>query len=72
MCDLVFVSFVQSQAGREVTHLKWPWHAISGVILVDQARSLSWEERYVKMAGVAPVKLLDEVRERLAALLQID
>ena len=47
-------------------------HAISGIILVDQARSLSWEERYVKMAGVAPVKLLDEVRERLAALLQID
>jgi hypothetical protein len=39
---------------------------------VDQARSLSWEERYVKMVGVAPVKLLDEVRERLAALLQID
>jgi hypothetical protein len=29
-------------------------------------------ERYAKMAGVAPVKLLDEVRERLAALLQID
>jgi hypothetical protein len=27
---------------------------------------------YVKMAGVTPVKLLDEVRERLAALLQID
>lgn len=73
MCDPVFVSFVQSQAGREVTHLKWPLgHAISGVILVDQVRSLSSEERYVKMAGVAPVKLLDEVRERLAALLQID
>jgi hypothetical protein len=30
------------------------------------------EKRYVKMAGVTPVKLLDEVRERLAALLQID
>jgi mRNA interferase MazF len=47
-------------------------HAISGIILVDQVRSLSWEKRYVKMAGVAPVSLLDEVRERLAALLQID
>jgi mRNA interferase MazF len=47
-------------------------HAISGIILVDQIRSVSWEQRYVKMTGVAPVKLLDEVRERLAALLQID
>jgi mRNA interferase MazF len=49
-----------------------PGHAISGVILVDQVRSVSWEKRYVKVAGVAPVKLLDEVRERLAALLQIE
>ena len=46
--------------------------AISGVILVDQVRSVAWEKRYVKIAGVAPVKLLDEVRERLAVLLQID
>ena len=46
--------------------------AISGAILVDQVRSVSWEKRYVKMAGVAPLKLLDDVRERLAALLQID
>ena len=75
MSDLVFVLFVQLQAGREV----YPFevvipegHVISGVILVDQARSLSWEKRYVKMAGMAAVKLLDEVRERLAALLQIE
>ena len=46
--------------------------AISGVILVDQVRSVSWEKRYVKVAGAAPAKLLDEVRERLAALLQIE
>jgi mRNA interferase MazF len=47
-------------------------HAISGIILVDQIRSVSWEKRYIKIAGVAAVKLLNEVRERLAALLQID
>jgi mRNA interferase MazF len=47
-------------------------HAIAGVILVDQLRSLSWEKRYVKMAGAAPVQVLDDVRERLAVLLQID
>jgi mRNA interferase MazF len=49
-----------------------PGHAIAGIILVDQARSVSWEKRYVKAASVAPVELLDEVRERLGALLQID
>ena len=46
--------------------------AISGIILVDQVRSVSWEKRYVKMAGVTSAKLLDEVRERLATLLLID
>jgi mRNA interferase MazF len=47
-------------------------HAIAGVVLVDQVRSLSWEKRYLKLAGAAPAQVLDEVRERLAVLLQID
>jgi mRNA interferase MazF len=47
-------------------------YAISGIILVDQMRGVSWAKRYVRMASVAPAELLDEVRERLAALLQID
>ncbi len=47
-------------------------HAISGVILADQPRSVSWEKRYAKIAGMASVRLVDEVRERLAVLLQID
>ncbi len=47
-------------------------HAISGVVLADQVRSLSWEKRYVKMAGAASSELLDEVRERLAVLLGIE
>jgi hypothetical protein len=34
--------------------------------------NVSWEKRYVKMVSVAPAELLNEVRERLAALLQID
>ena len=48
-----------------------PGHAIAGIILVDQVRSVPWE-KHVKMASVAPAELLDEVREHLAALLQID
>jgi mRNA interferase MazF len=35
-------------------------HAISGISLVDQVRSLSWEKHFVKMAGMAPAKLLDD------------
>jgi len=49
-----------------------PSHAISGIVLVDQVRSLFWEKRYIKIAGMAAVGLIDEVRERLAVLLQID
>ena len=47
-------------------------HAISGVVLADQTCSVSWEKRYVKIPGTASAKLIDEVRERLGALLQID
>jgi mRNA interferase MazF len=45
---------------------------ISGVVLADQPRSVSWEKRHVKIAGMASAKLVEEVRERLAVLLQID
>jgi hypothetical protein len=40
--------------------------------LAHQPRSVPWEKRYVKITGMASAKLVDEVRERLAALLQID
>jgi mRNA interferase MazF len=39
--------------------------------LADQPRSVSWEKRHVKIAGMASPKLVEEVRERLAVLLQI-
>jgi len=75
MCDLAFASSVQLRAAHEVTRFEVAIpqrHAISGVILVDQVRSVSWEKRYVKMAGAATIELLNEVRERLAVLLEID
>ena len=43
--------------------------ALSGVVLADQPRSVSWQKRYVRYAGRAPAALLDDVRERLHALL---
>jgi mRNA interferase MazF len=47
-------------------------HPILGVVLADQPRSVSWEKRHVKIAGMASAKLVEEVRERLAVLLQIN
>lgn len=46
--------------------------SIRGVVLADQPRSISWEKRPIVHAGRAPEVLLNEVRERLAALLGID
>jgi mRNA interferase MazF len=45
--------------------------AIRGVVLADQARSLSWEKRHVQRIDRAPATLVAEVRERIAALLEI-
>jgi mRNA interferase MazF len=46
--------------------------AVHGVVLADQARSLSWEKRYVQRIDRAPTALLAEVREHIATLLEID
>lgn len=44
---------------------------VRGVVLADQARSLSWEKRYVQPIDRAPATLVADVRERIAALLDI-
>ena len=45
--------------------------AVGGVVLADQARSLSWEKRYVQPIDRAPARLVVDVRERIASLLDI-
>jgi mRNA interferase MazF len=45
--------------------------AVTGVVLADQVRCLSWTERNVSLAGRAQSDLLDDVRERIAALIEI-
>jgi mRNA interferase MazF len=45
---------------------------VSGVVLADQMRSVSWQKRHVQRIAPAPTALLDDVRERIAALLAID
>ncbi|MGB7102261.1 MAG: endoribonuclease MazF [Xanthobacteraceae bacterium] len=44
---------------------------VSGVVLADQVRSLSWAERNASLAGRVQPDLLDEVREKIAALIEI-
>ena len=45
--------------------------AVRGVVLADQARSLSWEKRYVQRIDRAPATLVADVREHIATLLGI-
>ena len=44
---------------------------VTGVVLADQVRCVSWAERNVSLAGRAQPDLLDDVRERIAALIEI-
>jgi mRNA-degrading endonuclease toxin of MazEF toxin-antitoxin module len=45
--------------------------AVTGVVLADQVRCVSWAARNVSLAGRAQSDLLDDVRERIAALIEI-
>jgi mRNA interferase MazF len=45
---------------------------VTGVVLADQVRSVSHVERAAELIGAAPAGLVDEVREKIAALLEIE
>jgi mRNA interferase MazF len=45
-------------------------HDVSGVVQADQVRSASWQQRGSRFVCAAPGEVLDEVRAKLAALLQ--
>jgi mRNA interferase MazF len=43
-----------------------------GVVLADQVRSLSWVDRRAKFGAAAPAAVLDDVRAKIAALIEIE
>jgi len=45
--------------------------AVSGVVLVDQIRSVDREARFLKIAGEAPRDVLDAIDARLAPFLSL-
>jgi mRNA interferase MazF len=46
-------------------------HGVSGAVLADQPRSLSWPQRNVELIDRSGPELLNEVREKIAALIEI-
>jgi mRNA interferase MazF len=46
--------------------------AVTGVVLADQMRSLSWVERRAEFRAAAPAAVIDDVRAKIAALIEID
>jgi mRNA interferase MazF len=48
-----------------------PGLEISGVVLVDEIRSVDRDARHMKVAGTAPQGILDEIDAKLAALLNL-
>jgi len=48
-----------------------PGTSVTGVILVDHLKSLDWRQRQARRVGKIPSDILEQIRDRLAAFLEI-
>ena len=48
-----------------------PGHPVTGAILADQVKSVSWERRATRFAGRAPAAVVAEARAKIRALLKL-
>jgi mRNA interferase MazF len=44
---------------------------VTGAVLADQLRALSWMARNAEHGGKAPPEVVDDAREKIAALIEI-
>jgi len=47
-------------------------HGVTGVVLADHIRSLSWVERRADLVAAAPANVLDDARAMIAALIGLE
>jgi mRNA interferase MazF len=48
-----------------------PGHGVTGVVLSDQVKSVSWERRGASLRCIAPSEVIREARGKVKALLEI-
>lgn len=48
-----------------------PGHPVSGVVLADQIKSLSWEQRGTSLRCQMPIEVMRETKGKIRALLQL-
>ncbi|HEX5275199.1 MAG TPA: type II toxin-antitoxin system PemK/MazF family toxin [Candidatus Rubrimentiphilum sp.] len=72
LCELALVCPISSKQKGYLFEVKLPPQMrTEGVVITDQVRSFAWKGRHAEFKEAAPPELLDEVLERVGALLEL-